>query len=451
MINSKEFVTEEKDTFSLSVRAFLPKIARIPVFEEGKTSISVKVGDFVREGQLLAQSNSVVVRSSVPGEVVSIERAYYANGKPGLVVCVKTGGKFTYLARPLKIDDDWQNLSADEIAQKVRKAGIANTFSSFEPIFSQIEKGKGKVLAVRLFDDDPTRSVESFICEKYFENVYLGAKILARACASSAIVFVYDKSSSQERKIFRENGENPDDFEIPIFFVALNSKTYPCGSKNEIVQAIKILSKSVFKKNEEVAKSLSSISKKDIFVDSPCVLAVFEAICKNLPVLSRFVQVGGNALFSSAILRVKIGTTIQELAAMSGGFRGEVGRVLINGSILGKACPSLDVSVSKFVKSVTFFSEQRQESRIYREVSCIRCGSCRKVCPVHIWPGNVYRVFRNVQIKGFDVNDDEKAVLLTAQACEGCSLCSAVCPSRLPLAQTIALAASHWGEEDGQE
>ena len=112
----------------------------------------------------------------------------------------------------------------------------------------------------------------------------------------------------------------------------------------------------------------------------------------------------------------------------------------MNGIVSGVCVGSLDVPVSKFVKSVEFIPSA--EVCFQSVENCVRCGQCRKICPVNLWPGNIYRVFRNVEDDDIHDFDDSKTVIESARLCIECGLCNSVCPSRLPLKQMIALAKS---------
>ncbi len=450
MVSTGRFVCEDKGDFSSAAWGFLPRIARIPIFEENaknaqkKIELCVSVGEAVEEGSVLARSPFCVVRSSVPGVVESIVRGRYGNGKPGEIVCVKTGGHFSFTG---KLDEEktWERLSNEEIAERIREAGVVNTFSSCETLFPQIfgeQKKEGGVLFVRFFDDDPSRCVESFISEHFTGRLFSGIKMISRLISPSAIVLAYDKSSAISRRIFKESERGAWD-EGNVLPVGIDARKYPCGTQNDVIRAAKNAYPALLK---NLLKS-----RANLFVDAPCALSVYEAVALSIPVLSRFVHVNGGALRSSAILRVKIGTTLLELSEQFGGFKKNVSKIVVNGSILGTSVSSLDVPVSKLFKSVSFFSENEQEAKVAKISACIRCGECRNVCPVGLWPGNIYRVYKNAQSDAFRLSKESQKILLDAKKCIGCSLCNMSCPARLSLSEMISIARFVGGENNEQE
>lgn len=446
MVSAGEFVTEDRGAFASVERGFLPRLARIPVGEAGEAEVRVSEGDVLSEGQVVARSPGADVHSPVPGVVVSVGRGRYCGGMPGTIVSVRTGGRFAYTGRR-PAASDWTGMTPGEIAGRMRSCGVVDTFFGCRPLFPMLSGGP-RAVVVRLFDEDPSRALESFVAERMSERVLSGAGLVAKASGASLVVLAYDRSSAESRRLFREYDGGGELLGVPAVALAVDGRGYPSGTMVDLVRAAS--SAKVRARGGFPSEILASLSQDDVFIDSPCALAAFEAVSLGIPVMSRVVHVGGGALGASGILRVKVGTTLAELAEHCGGFKRGPARVAVNGTVLGRSVPSLEIPVSKFVKSVSFFAEGERESRAQRATPCIRCGACRKICPVGLWPGNVHRVLRNVQEAAGRVGPDEAAVLSAAAACDGCSLCSAVCPSRLPLARSVAMAAA-FGGGDGQD
>ena len=96
--------------------------------------------------------------------------------------------------------------------------------------------------------------------------------------------------------------------------------------------------------------------------------------------------------------------------------------------LCGTSVKSLDIPITKYVKSVEFLSKKKNsDEQIY---SCINCGNCRFACPVKLSPDILYNHTVNFKL----LKDTYAASSL---ACIECGLCNTVCPARLPLCQTI--------------
>ena len=148
-----------------------------------------------------------------------------------------------------------------------------------------------------------------------------------------------------------------------------------------------------------------------------------------MPVLGKNVHFSGDCLYSSCVLNVRSGTTLRDIVFQLGGFEKKPALIIINGLVCGSEVFSLDVPVTRSVKSVTFISGVAfTDSHIY---SCIRCGQCRKICPVNIQPDVLCRELASSACA------DKEVYMQAVDLCTDCGLCNSVCPSRIPLCQTI--------------
>ena len=133
---------------------------------------------------------------------------------------------------------------------------------------------------------------------------------------------------------------------------------------------------------------------------------------------------------ASSFLNVRLGFTLKEIVKQFGGFSKNLAAVIINGKICGNSVNSLDIPITKYVKSVEFLSKNNStDSQVY---SCIKCGACRYNCPVGIAPDILYEY----ALKRSTLPED---FLMTATLCINCGLCNTVCQARIPLCQVITM------------
>ena len=406
--------------YKFTENAFLPKTVTIPLVQE-KDSICVPVikpGEQVKEGQLIAHSDYSDIHSPIPGTVTDITPVRCPDGKIEKAIIIQTHGSFTYLGKKLT-EEKWESLSPASIEKNLSSKGIINTFSCSKPIsltdqIKKILRNKTRAIVVRLFDEDTFRISDQLMTQFYFEKVYTGAKILAKAIEADGIVFVL--SYKDIKNLNLENDEKQN-----IYYLGTKINKYTNGFKRELI--------SLFDKT--IKKTCRfSVTRKDIFIDSYTLLDIYNAVVSDLPVLSRCVHFTGNCLTASCFLNVRIGFTLKDLIIQFGGFIKQPGSIIINGKIVGNALTSLDVPITKYVKSVEFFSKANlTDSQVY---SCVKCGVCRNSCPVHIAPDVLFEYV----LKKTDI---PQAFLQMSTLCINCGICNTVCQARIPLCQTITM------------
>lgn len=414
--------TVKKNAYKQSVEGFIPSSVVVPLNQDSDVDCQclVKEGDKVEEGQLLASYNTKngfpqVVYSPIPGIVEKIFLNPSPNGKIIQSAKIKLQGSFKYIGKK-RIEIDYEKLTPNGIVNEIAQKGILNTFVSTKavPLADEMEKiksNKNRILIVRLFDDDPSRMIDSILTNLYQKNIIEGIKIAIKAIDADGVVLVTDNNIEQPEMF------NP--FEIPTLFLKLKSKEYPSTFKQNICVEVKKHSKNM---------PFTKISKKDLFTDSSTMLELYNSIKFDKPVISRLVHVSGNCLPASGIIKTPIGTSFENLAEQCGGFVSKPGAIIVNGMITGFSAGSLNATVTKYVKSVSFITKFQCPDQ--RQSVCIRCGNCRNACPAKLSPDIIYRHI----IGGQSASPD---YLASTTFCLDCGICNSVCPSRLPLSQRI--------------
>ena len=414
--------------YKISQNSFISKEFIIPLEQEYATDYKniVEKGDIVKEGQVIAVSTvnskskktsdeSTFIHSPVPGKVLDILPVYTSSGKQKFAVKIKFGGEFSYLGKKIT-EKSIENLTSSQIIEELIEKGVINTYNlrKIENPGLQIKNNSFKNLVVRLFDEDAFRFTDSLVAKLYTNEIIKGAQVLAKAMNCYGILFVTDQKFEKKDELENLNISN-------LRILQVKTKKSPCGTQKQIEQAFK---KSGLKKSSNL-----EITKNDFFTDASTLYEVYKAVICSMPSVSHLVHFSGNCLFSSCVLDVKIGTTLNDIVKQIGGFAKEPSVIVINGLIYGNSVESLNVPISKSVKSVEFISKTKiTDNQIY---SCVNCGNCRYVCPSKISPDVLY---------SYAVNFKEIPEVLknTVLSCEECGLCNTVCPARLPLTKTIS-------------
>ena len=411
--------------YKTSQKAFLPKIVNIPLAQESDSCYKsiVKTGDIVKEGQVIAQTEiakgcTSSLHSSVPGKVLATEACFSPNGRQEFAIKIQFGGALSYLGK-LHNEKDLSQFSSKDISRSLIQSGVINTFKTSIPenlglqIDNLNEDKKQHNLVVRLFDEDPYRVTDSLVAKFYFNEIVKGARFVAKAINAKGIVFAIDQKS--ENKEWSKNPEYKD-----IYPLEMKIQRYPCGTPREIVSA--------FTRGPLSKICNFELSKTDLFTDSSTMYEVYKAVVLGIPCVDRLVHFSGNCLNASCMLEVKLGTNLRDIIPQIGGFVKDPAHIIINGMLCGTSVKSLDIPVTKYVKSVEFLSKKKNsDEQIY---SCVNCGNCRFACPVKLSPDILYNHTVNFKLL-------KETYAASALACIECGLCNTVCPARLPLCQTI--------------
>lgn len=402
-----------------STNAFLPQEAIIPLLQEKDTTTfcTVKEGDVVKEGQVLATSKELygsVIHSSVPGIVSQIQYITDPDGRRVHAVKVRLQGEFSLYGKPRKAAD-WKSFPPSTLRRIIADNGVVNTFGRAVSLVHQMDRLTEKntpTLVVRLFDLEPSCFVDQFISEQHTLEIATGIEILAAALETKRVVVLVPENFTPKTELLLPEGE------VEYIKVETDTSYYPVGGKRDIISYMK-------KRRKDVRVSL-----KDLFIDSSTLYDVYEAVVYNQPVIDKFIQIAGPAVYGEGILKVRLGTSIRSLIAEFGGFIKDGGKIIVNGILMGHNVTDLDTPITKEVKSVSIIPPKDVMNPASSE--CIRCGMCRTVCPMGMSPDILYGHYAfNREISQNHLN--------TLRNCSDCVLCNAVCPARLPLCQSIKL------------
>ena len=417
---SFETVAFEEPELTFAGNAFLPSIALVPLQQHtGKPSDPVlSPGEHVREGQLIARGTSpfsVHVHAPVPGIIQEYKMIPLPDGTVGKAAVIKLSGSFDILGRKVE-KFPWKSVPESEILRVLEDKGVINTFENPLPLVPVLRKAKSSgsaVLAIRLFDADPTCQLDDYLVRSALAIVLEGTAVLAKGMDASTVYLVYagKKWTGPTEKELAELFQNRK-----VFMIKSNRR-YPSGNTSQF---------------NALVSSVCPSKNVPVLIDPVTAISSYEAVVNNQPVLYRTVIVTGPALGSPAILKVRIGTPIGDVIEECGGFKTSPGRIIVNGLLSGTAVYDLDTPITKNTKSIHIMDIDTCPSYTVR--NCIHCGRCLHVCPVGIDPMRV--------TTGIEKGKFTERLLTSVKSCQFCGCCAIVCPSRIPLHHIIREASS---------
>lgn len=422
-----DFSIKKKDIIQSVATAFLPRKVLIPLEQEKGVLCAplVKAGDVVQEGQVVAEDSTVShgakIHASIPGVVQGVRNCSASDGRSKPAIEIKLRGSFSHIGKSER-SFDWKSWGAASILNRVGALGVMNTFSMREPRSLEADIAAVKDVSearifIRLFDEDPSCQTDSTLAKVHFEKVLSGAEILKEILQPKKIVFACAKNDSQIQTLLLPL--RSDEKNLVLF---VDTKNYPCGKKASLAP----LYKKLFKSSE----SERQIIENSLFVDAASLVVLSDALVYNTPVERVYVHVFGDCLKSSAVLKVSVGESLENVAKQLGLEQKKIGKIIVNGALRGYSVPSLETPVSKDVKSVAFIS--KNDVADYSSAVCVGCGSCRAACPAKIYPDII---FSHV-VKAIKTPQD---FIRSSVLCIECGVCDAVCPTKLPLCESVKI------------
>jgi len=406
--------TWKSHPFTQDNHACIPPVTLVPLSQGcGLQAVPVvNPGQRVREGQLIGRGtseNPVHVHAPIPGMLREYRTVSLPDGTRGRVAVIELSGSFDILGR-LEQTIPWRHTPESELIRLLEEKGVVNTFSSFQKYGSlgtqvrEIKRVPRRVIALRLFDADPTINTGFWLTIHRRRELLEGFAILAKACDSPQVLFF---TTEKKASILSED-EKKDLFGDRTIRTVRIPLEYPNGSERQL---------------------LSRIDHRDrlLIIDPMTAIAVFETIVRNRPLISRYITVTGTALKHPQVLKARIGTPVGDLIEECGGFSSEPSRIVVNGLLTGTAIYDLDTPVTKCTESIHIVD--RDVSPDYEVTNCIHCGHCLAVCPSRLDPMQLALTIKNHRL--------DSSTLADAGLCEQCGACSVNCPSRIPLAHII--------------
>lgn len=397
-----------------------PEMFVVPTMHSSgyKTEITVKVGDEVKRGSLLAkptESKGYFVYCPTSGRVVSIIDKFTPDGINCKHVVIKNDKKNTERKFPEMVDK-----SPRELLKRLAISGIVDAHYGGSPTYLRYSLNsieKKYTLYVVLSNTDPYITSNEVLTIKHTAEVVQGAQYFASILSSRNIVFLLTGRAVEAKKALKKYiKKNQPQLKYEIREIP---NTYPYDDVNLIMAKFKN------KKNPFVEEKTGKVFVEDAIT---C-YSFYNAVENNLPNDYRVITVSGQDIIRKGNYFVKNGTSIDYILEMVGKKEDANIHQIVYGGIMSGVCLySTDISCGMESHALVFASAK--ESVTGKEMDCINCGKCVSACPMNLLPNKLDELC--IAQKQYD------ATRYGIQDCINCGCCSFVCPSRRYLAQRIA-------------
>ena len=376
----------------------------------------VAKGDKVLVGQKIGEASGFIsanICSSVSGTVKAVEPRMLLNGSQATCVVIENDGEYAAI-EGLGEDRDYTKLSADEIRDIVKEAGVVGM------------GGAGFPTNVKLAPKEPDKIdyilVNGAECEPYLtsdyrqmlersEEIVGGLKVILHIFDKAKGLICIEDNKPEAIAKMQEAVKDEDRIEVKV----LKTK-YPQGGERTLISA---------------ATGRKIYSAK-LPADAGCIVdnvstVIYRAVCKQTPLITRVVTLTGEAFNTPINVDVRIGCSHAELVEEGDGFKEEPKKIISGGPMMGFAMFDLNVPVTKTSSSILAMT--KDEVAENEPTPCIRCGRCVEACPGNLVPQKMAEAAMN--------KDYDTFVKLNGMECYECGSCTYVCPAKRPLTQSF--------------
>lgn len=420
---------ENKLSASSAIReAALPKQAVFSMFQHiGAPAVPVvKKGDVVKVGTLLGEAGGFVsapIYSSVSGKVSKVDVALDASDTRRMAVYVDVEGDEWEESIDRSTDlvklADRPDLDAKTIVEKIKQAGIVGMGGATFPTHVKLcppPGTKAECVIINAVECEPYLTADHRLMLEKADEVLVGVQLLMKAVGVDKGYVGIENNKPDAIVLMKRKAEKYPNIEI----VPLKVK-YPQGGEKQLIDAV--IGRQV------PAPPAIPINVGAVVQNVGTAFAVYEAVMKNKPLISRVITVTGKSVTQPSNLMARLGTPFQQLIDECGGLPEDTGKVIGGGPMMGKALISLDIPMTKGSSGLLIMNEK--EARRTAPQPCIRCAKCVSACPMGLEPFLLATLSSQHLWEGAEQNN--------VTSCIECGSCAFTCPSHRPLLDMIRL------------
>ena len=396
-----------------------PDVVAIPLSQHigAPCKPCVKIGERVLRGQRIATTDAFLhadIHASVSGKVKKFE--------DGAIV-IENDGEDAWVDG-LPLDRDWHAMTKEELLAAVKDAGIVGMGGATFPAFVKLAPKKPvDVLILNGAECEPYLTADDRLMREEGERVAEGARILAKILGVQRAVIAIEDNKPEAADAMRAAVAKAEatgkDSDLPKIEVAQLRTRYPQGAEKMLIYAIT---------GREVPLGGLPMDAGAVVQNVATAAAIYDACAHGLPLTERITTVSGDAIAHPKNLRVRIGTSYQDVIDYCGGFSASPDKILAGGPMMGRAQERLDVPITKGSSGILALTRKLTEHG--PELNCIRCGRCVQACPMGLIPSMLSILGQRKDV--VKARDDYGVM-----NCVECGCCTYVCPAKRNIVQYI--------------
>ncbi|MCL2181301.1 MAG: electron transport complex subunit RsxC [Treponema sp.] len=380
-----------------------------PLVEKGqKVLLGEKIGD--SEAFICAP-----IHSSVSGIVKDIRPHLTVVGTIVDSIIVENDGELKE-HESIRKRDSYDDLTKEEIVHIIREAGIVGLGGAGFPTHVKLSPPPDKkidTVIVNGCECEPYLTTDNRVMLEESDRLVTGLKIILKVIQGARGIIAVEDNKPHAIESLKKSCEG-----VPEIDLIVVETKYPQGCEKQLVTAVT---------GREVPSGKLPMDSGCIVQNVDTVIAIHRAIFRGRPLMRKVVTLSGGALRNPGNYKARIGTKLDDLVDLAGGFKANPEKIVVGGPLMGTAIFDTDVPIVKTTSGVLFLTEE--EAHIPPERNCIRCGSCVEHCPTGLIPTEL-----NADILK---EDGEAFVKHNGLDCIECGSCSYICPAKRRLSQAI--------------
>ncbi len=407
--------------------AALPKQAIFSMFQHigAPAKPVVKKGDVVKVGTLLGEAGGFVsapIHSSVSGKVSKVDVVLDASGTRRMAVYVDVEG------------DEWESdidrttdlvtlaqrpeLDGKTIVEKIKNAGIVGMGGATFPCHVKLcppPGQKAECVIINAVECEPYLTSDHSLMLEKADEILVGITLIMKAVGvERAYIGIENNKPDAIALMTQKVGQYHPGIEVVPLKVQ-----YPQGGEKQLIDAV--IGRQV------PAPPAIPINVGAVVQNVGTAFAIYEAVMKNKPLISRIITVTGKSVKNPSNLLARLGTPFTQLIDECGGLPEDTRKIIGGGPMMGKALISIDVPMTKGSSGLLIMNDK--EARRSEPEACIRCAKCVSACPMGLEP---YLLSKLSAKQMWDEAEHEDIV-----SCIECGSCAFTCPSHRPLLDHI--------------
>ena len=403
----------------------LPAKAIIPLVQHigAPAQAVVEKGQKVKVGELIAKAGGFVsanIHAPFSGTITKIDTTVDAWGMkmPAIFMDVEGDEWLDTIDQSTDLVKEICNLEPKAIIEKVQEAGIVGLGGACFPTHVKLMPPPGKVAEVLIVNGvecEPYLTCDHQLMLEKGEEIIVGIQLLMRALNIQKAIIGIEANKPDAIKHMSELASKVLGIEVK----ALKLK-YPQGGEKQLIDACI---------RRQVPSGALPIEVGAVVDNVATIFAVYEAVQKNKPLISRVMTVTGKSVEKPGNYDVRFGTPLADVVALAGGVPEDTGKVIGGGPMMGRAMSNIDMPTNKRVSGLLFLPEE--ESMREEITNCVRCGKCVGACPMGLEP---WLLSKQAWHSMWDEMEDHNIM-----DCIECGCCQFTCPSHLPLLDYVRM------------